>query len=104
MTTELERALAIVRAAGYRVAKPRSSKKRDRVGPTFVAEFADGVVTRMSTFTSLEKLDVQRGLYLSRAAYESRTKKFPCPIANARFEQDGKVLATFVCPELKKAA
>jgi hypothetical protein len=58
----LEQALATVRAAGYRVSKPKPRKTKSRVGPTFVATFADGQVTRMSTFTSLENLDIDRGL------------------------------------------
>jgi len=118
-------ALAIVRAEGYRVVKPRTSKyfrrpkPKDRVGPTFVAQFADGTITRMSTFSSLETLDWGRGERLSIAAYEARwrahqRKQFlrnpayrmnlaapflnlvaPAPpaIVSARFEQDGVVLA-----------
>jgi DNA-binding transcriptional regulator YdaS (Cro superfamily) len=118
-------ALAIVRAEGYRVIKPRTSKHfrrpkpKDRVGPTFVAEFADGTITRMSTFSSLETLDWGRGERLSIAAYEARwraheRKQFlrnsayrmnlaapflslvaPAPpaIVAARFEQGGVVLA-----------
>src|SRR5215831_17505026 len=69
-------AIAAVKAAGYRVSKPRKPKifkrGKDRVGPTFVCEFADGTTTRMSTFTSLEKLDWERGERLSQAAYQSR--------------------------------
>jgi hypothetical protein len=68
----LDEALAVVKRSGYRVSKPKSNNHKDRVGPTFVAKFADGVVTRMSTFTSLEKLDWDRGVRLSQAAYESR--------------------------------
>src|SRR5262249_1094217 len=45
-----------------------NGKIKTRVGPTFVAEFADGQVTRMTTFTSLEKLDWGRGVHLSQAA------------------------------------
>lgn len=103
----LEEALAVVRAAGYRVSKPRTSKRRnpkDRVGPTFVAEFADGTVTRMSTFTSLKELDWSRGEYMARHAWASRRKAPPDwdsaklaeaapPIIACRFEQNGKVLA-----------
>jgi hypothetical protein len=96
--SDLEKALAVVRAAGYRVSKPRASKKRDRVGPTFVAEFADGEVTRMSTYTSLEKLDWQRGVRLAQVAYQSRTGNYPPPIIAGRFEQDGAVLATYDRP------
>src|SRR5262249_5110486 len=73
-------ALAIVRAEGYRVVKPRTSKhfrrskSKDCVGPTFVAEFADGTITRMSTFTSLTKLDWGRGERRRKAATEARRK------------------------------
>jgi hypothetical protein len=89
-----------VKAAGYRVSKPRKQKNpkrnKDRVGPTFVAEFADGTVTRMSKYTSLKKLDWDRGERLSHAAYQSRwrTREAPPAIISARFEQDGKVLGT----------
>jgi hypothetical protein len=106
-------ALATVRMAGYRVSKPkpkqyrRKGKHKDRVGPTCVCEFADGEVTRMSTFTSLEKLDWDRGARLSQAAWETRWRArerkqqrpywvvAPVPplIVSARFEQDGVVLA-----------
>jgi hypothetical protein len=94
--TALETALAVVKAAGYRVSKPRTRKVKDRVGPTFVAQFSDGQVTRMSTFTSLENLDWKRGVRLSQAAYESRCRHARCapPIVSAHFEQDGKTLAT----------
>ena len=104
----LVEAIKTLRAAGYRVSKPRKQKnpKRgtDRVGPTCVAMFADGEVTRMSTYTSLTRLDWERGLRLSQAAYESRWQTrvrvhgvpplsaLP-PIVSAYFEQDGVVLA-----------
>jgi hypothetical protein len=105
----LAQALEIVRAAGYRVSKPRSRKTngnvKDRVGLTFVATFADGQVTRMSTFTSLANLDLGRGLRLSQAAYEARARRsgkslhpVPPPIVHAHFEQDGNVLATYDDP------
>jgi hypothetical protein len=110
----LAAALAVVRAAGYRVSKPRAKPVKDRVGPTFVAKFADGMVTRMSTFTSLENLDWDRGVRLSQAAYQSRWRTreranhfkrtgkhcpldpvapVPPAIISAHFEQDGNVLA-----------
>jgi transcriptional regulator with XRE-family HTH domain len=102
----VDEALAVVKAAGYRVAKPKPRKHKDRVGPTFVAEFADGTVTRMSTFTSLEKLDWGRGVRLSQAAYQSRWRareRAQClvdpdapvlpAIISMHFEQNGKVLA-----------
>jgi hypothetical protein len=125
--TVVDKALAVVKAAGYRVSKPRQyrhkGKHKDRVGPTFVAEFADGVVTRMSTFTSLKNLDWGRGERLSQAAYQSRWRTrmlaqyreqngglrltrwqyrqnaidliapVPPAIVSAHFEQDGRVLA-----------
>ena len=120
-------ALTAVKAAGYRVSKPRKPKifkrGKDRVGPTFVAEFADGTTTRMTTFTSIERLDWDRGVRLSQAPYQSRWRTrmlaqyreqngglrltrwqyrenainliapVPPAIISARFEQDGKVLA-----------
>jgi hypothetical protein len=91
-------ALEAVKAAGYRVVKPRKPEtlqRNKKVGPTFVAAFIDGTVTRMSTCTSLEKLDVVRGIKLSHAAYYSRLKK-PAPrIVAARFEDNGRVLARY---------
>src|SRR5262249_497229 len=74
--SSIDEALAVVKAAGYRVVKPRASKRgrkpKDRVGPTFVAKFADNTITRMSTFTSLTNLDWGRGERLSQAAWQSR--------------------------------
>lgn len=100
----LETALAMVKAAGFKVTKPKArTSKKDRVGPTFVATFADGNVTRMSTYTSLEKLDVERGRRLAIHAWKARHKTWHClyqhmvapSIVSARFEQDGVTLATF---------
>ena len=96
--TPLTKAIAMVKAAGYRIARTKASKiprPKKRVGPTFVAEFADGTTTRMSVFTSLTKLDWDRGERLSIAAYQSRwrTHEVPPAIISARFEQDGVVLA-----------
>ena len=90
----LEDAIACLKAAGYRVTKPKP-KVKDRVGPTFVATFSDGQVTRMSTFTSLTSLDRGRGIRLSLAAYESRMKQAAPPIIEAHFEQDGVVLERY---------
>jgi hypothetical protein len=107
-------AIKTLRTAGYRISKPRKSKVfkrgKDRVGPTFVCTFADGVTTRMSTFTSLTDLDWDRGVRLSQAAWSSRWQAHrrtfwsdtislvapvPPAIAAAHFEQDGKVLAHY---------
>src|SRR5262245_45644320 len=92
-------AIKTVKAAGYRVFKARKPqvfrRGKDHVGPTFVAEFADGATTRMSICTARDKLDWGRGERLSIAAYQSRfqTHEVPPAIVSARFEQDGKVLA-----------
>ena len=82
-------------ATGNGGAKPKTRKHKNQVGPTCVAEFADGTRTRMTTCTSLEKLDWDRGVRLSRAAYQSRHPGAPVPpaIISVHFEQDGKVLA-----------
>jgi hypothetical protein len=55
-------------------------------GPTFVATFSDGVVTRMSTFCEDGKLDLGRGIRLSRAAYTSRLKQPPPAMIAGHFE------------------
>src|SRR5262249_1009562 len=81
---------------------PKARKTKGSIGPTLVCEFSDGQVTRMSTFTSLTKLDLERGLRLSRAAYEARARRshgslppVPPPIVRAHFEQNGKTLAAY---------
>jgi transcriptional regulator with XRE-family HTH domain len=94
----LAEALAIVEAAGYRVAKvkPKTPKHKDRVGPTFAATFSDGTTVRMTTHTPVEKLDWDRGECLARHAWASRHKALTeaaPPIVACRFEQDGRVLA-----------
>jgi len=107
----LDDAIALVKAAGYRVSKPKESKPKtkNRVGPTIVCKFADGVVTRMSVFTTAEDLDWNRGIRLSQAAYQSRWRtqarrnngsatisliaSVPPAIVAAHFEQDGRILA-----------
>ena len=73
--------------------------------PTFVATFADGEVTRMSVFTSREKLDMERGVRLSRHAYSSRVRKDPPVILEAHFESaDGEVLAEYTQGQIAKVA
>ena len=105
----LDEAIGLIKAAGYRVSKPKAKSKpksKDRVGPTCVAKFADGEITRMSTYTSLTRLDWARGERLSQAAYRSRWRRrqriyTPYPIVEPvppaiivmHFEQDGVVLA-----------
>jgi hypothetical protein len=64
--------------------------------PTFVCEFADGETTRMATFTSLKKLDVERGVRLAKHAYRSRKKgQEPPAIVKAYFEGNGQILETY---------
>jgi hypothetical protein len=65
------------------------------MSPTFAATFADGEVTRMSIFTSREKLDMARGVRLARVAYESRMKQAAPPIIEAHYERDGEVLESY---------
>lgn len=94
----IEDAIATLRAAGYRVTKPKAKRtKSSRVGPTCVCTFADGTQTRMSTYCKDDKLDWDRGLALCRAAWSSR-KNLPSamapPVLSASFERDGVVLAT----------
>ena len=108
--TPLSKAIAMVKAAGYRIVRAKASKiprPKKRVGPSFVAEFADGEVTRMSTYTSLTRLDWARGERLAQAAHQSRWRTrhrthtlhlnlvAPAPpaIIAMHFEQDGVVLA-----------
>jgi hypothetical protein len=95
-TNSIAEAISLLKAAGYRISKPKPKPKtKDRVGPTFVARFADGQITRMSTFTSLADLDRGRGIRLSLAAYESRMRRAAPQISEAWFEQDGVVLARY---------
>jgi hypothetical protein len=53
--------------------------------PTFVARFADNVMTRMTCHCTEDHLDFTRGIKLSRAAYESLMRKSPPAIVEARF-------------------
>jgi hypothetical protein len=72
---------------------PREPKGRAE-SPAFIARFVDGIETRMTVATRLDALDVGRGVKLARQAYESRCKRAPPAIVEARFE-NGKVLATY---------
>ena len=63
-------------------------------GPTFVCEFVDGVVTRMTTHCP-DGLDPARGIRLSRAAYESRRRRPPPEILKGHFEDDDRVVKTY---------
>src|SRR5215472_18377357 len=87
---DLEHALRIVRAAGYRVSKPKPRKLTSR-GPTCVVRFADGVLCRMTTHCRDDALDYERGIRLCKAAWSSRRKlpegQVPA-IISAHFERD----------------
>ena len=99
----LEDAIACLKAHGYRVTKPgkpRKSAAKDRVGPTFVATFADDQVVRMSCCCSDDNLNWTRGEALARAAYEARWRRVAVnrpddivchvpAIADSWFERDG---------------
>jgi hypothetical protein len=106
----LDEAIVLVKAAGYRISKPKAKSKpkfKDRVGPTFVARFVDDEIVRMSTHCSSESLNWARGERLAQAAWRSRWRRrqriytpypvvepVPPAIVEARFEeQDGVVLA-----------
>lgn len=74
-----------------------------KASPTFVATFADNVVTRMTTWHDPDRktLDLARGVKLAHHAYRSRTKCEPLPIIKAHFENgDGTVLAIFTAKQL----
>jgi hypothetical protein len=90
----IDQALKIVRAAGYRVSRPKL-KKQFRVGPTCVVKFADGVVTRMTTHCDDDKLDYDRGFNLCLAAWQSRTRSgnMVPGVHAVHFERDGKVIS-----------
>jgi hypothetical protein len=74
---------------------------------TFVAAFADGVITRMTTFCANGVADLERGIALARAAYESRThgKAAPQIVAGKFVEPDNgdKLIREYTADELKAA-
>src|SRR6516162_1225698 len=91
---DLEHALQLVKAAGYRVTKPKLRKLTSR-GPTCVVRFADGVLCRMTTHCRDDALDWQRRINLCKAAWSTR-KSLPMEqapqVVSAHFERDGAVL------------
>jgi hypothetical protein len=91
---DLEHALRLVKAAGYRVTKPKQRKLTSR-GPTCVVKFADGVLCRMTTHCRDDALDFQRGINLCKAAWSTR-QALPMAqapqVVSAHFERDGEVL------------
>lgn len=70
---DIQEALKVVRAAGYSVREPKA-KKQSRVGPTCVVQFADGEIFRMTTHSSDEVPDFERGIRLANAAYPARKR------------------------------
>jgi len=56
-----DHALQLVKAAGYRVTKPKQRKLTSR-GPTCVVTFADGALCRMTTHCRDDALDWERGI------------------------------------------
>ena len=75
--------------------------------PTFVAEFSDGTVTRMTTHCAEGRLDLGRGIRLAQAAYESRKKQQPPALVKGYFEAPpngsaGKILKTYTAKELNQ--
>jgi hypothetical protein len=72
--------------------------------PTCVVRFADGEITRMTTWSASGKPDVPRGVRLAQAAYESRTKRKPPAIAELHFETaDGVMLLSLKADEITEA-
>src|SRR5690348_13945367 len=94
-TMNLEQALSIVKAAGYRVTKPNAKRRKvTRVGPTCVCKFSDGEVCRMSTWSGNAEYDWERGMNNCRAAYCVRKGTHRVPdIVSAHFERDGVPVA-----------
>ena len=45
----------------------------------FAAKWSDGLETRMSVYTTVDNLDVARGVAVSRAAYSSRAARISTP-------------------------
>jgi hypothetical protein len=108
----LAKAIAMVKAAGYRIERAKTSKiprPKKRIGPSCVTEFSDGTVTKMTVFCTPPKLDWDRGERLSIAASQSRWRMHKCAevgrlvlwappppaIISMRFEElDGTVLGS----------
>jgi hypothetical protein len=64
--------------------------------PIFIAEFENGHQTCTAVFCARDKLDLARGVFLAQRAYTRlRNDPSPPPIIRARFEFNGKVLATY---------
>jgi hypothetical protein len=81
---------------------PKSVPASDSV--VFAARWSDGIETKMSVYTTVDELDVARGVAVSRAAYSSRRRvpitDIAATIVQARFEKGGEVLRTYAAEEL----
>ena len=86
-------------------ATPPPPQVKPSDSPVFVARWSDGTETRMSTYAMLKKLDLKRGIALSRAAYSSRNRipmaTIEAAIVEARFEKDDVVVQTYTAEQLK---
>jgi hypothetical protein len=86
-------------------ATPAPAEVKPSDSPTFVAQWSDGVTTKMTTYTMLTRLDLKRGIALSRAAYSSRKKiliaTIEATIVEARFEKDGAVVRAYTAEDIK---
>jgi hypothetical protein len=71
---------------------------------TCVVTFADGEITRMTVWSASGKADLDRGIKLARAAYESRRKRFPPAITAVHFEADGVALVPYTTEEIAEAS
>jgi hypothetical protein len=67
----------------------RKQKVKPPQSPTFIAQFVDGQVTRMTTHCENGELDLEHGIAVACAAYKSRTGKSPPLVAAAKFVEPG---------------
>lgn len=92
------------------VPAPAPAEVKPSDGPIFTAVFSDGIVTRMSIYSSADEkdLDVARAVAVSRAAYSSRggvpMAEITATITFARFETTrGDLLTSYSAEDLAKA-
>jgi hypothetical protein len=86
-----------------------AASKQAKPSLTFVAKFADGIVTRMTTHCADDgELDLKRGVAVARAAYESKTGNATPPVIIAcKFIEPGyddTVLKQYDAKELEAVA
>lgn len=89
------------------MAKRKTEQDNSRIvgSPVFCAKFADGTVTKMTTFHKPNSvdLDVERGIYLARCAYQARNPAKSIPQIKEAYFKQGKdtVLRKYTAEELK---